>query len=402
MRVNIDESLCTKCGYCDTYVNCTSRDSCVACKACIDACPQNARYIIEDDFDERTLTCYVNGEKVEVTKAQSVLQVLKSQGFKETTFSTNEKETIHAPCKTGGCFSCAVNINNKITPSCITPVSEGMKIETNTTANEPIRIVSGFQGHYVGGVGTPKELVFQRIRGYIEVACFASGCIYRCPTCQNWHTTYLSRAKPKTPLETAKKLTSARHLYNVNRMAISGGESTLNREWLVEYVKHLKNLNPDSHARIHIDTNAAILTPDYIDDLVEAGMTDIGPDLKGVNLETFKKITHVEDDNLAKQYLQTSWAAVKYILENYSERVFIGVGIPYNKIFMSEEELQQIGDVLVKWNPEIQVTVLDYRPAFRAQKIKRPTIQEMNNVKEILTETGLQKVICQTSMGHIR
>gem|GEM_PF-5972862 len=37
----------------------------------------------------------------------------------------------------------------------------------------PRRIVSGFMGHTVGGVGTPWHLegVY-----YIEVACFASGC----------------------------------------------------------------------------------------------------------------------------------------------------------------------------------------------------------------------------------
>ncbi|NHJ31771.1 MAG: radical SAM protein, partial [Asgard group archaeon] len=332
LRINVDESLCTKCGYCDNFVNCTSSDSCIACKACIDACPRNARYFIEDDLDEKTITCYVNGEKVEVKERQAVLQALRSLGYKETTFTTSDEKTIHAPCKTGGCYSCAVIINNEMKQSCITPIAEGMKIETNITDYEPLRIITGFQGHSVGGVGTPKELVFQRIRGYIEVACFASGCIYRCPTCQNWPTTYLSRAKPKTPFETAKKLTSARRLYNVNRMAISGGESTLNRIWLVEYVKQLKEMNQDSHARIHIDTNAAILTTDYIDELIAVGMTDIGPDLKGMKLETFSKITQVENKKLAKQYLDTSWTAVKYILDNYSDSVFIGVGIPYNKI----------------------------------------------------------------------
>jgi len=44
-----------------------------------------------------------------------------------------------------------------------------------------------------------------------------------------------------------------------------------------------------------VDTNATILTRDYIDELVEAGVTDIGPDLKGCYPETFMRITGIED-----------------------------------------------------------------------------------------------------------
>ena len=78
------------------------------------------------------------------------------------------------------------------------------------------------------------------------------------------------------PTEAAERLTIARKKFGVDRMAISGGESTLNRTWLIEFVRALKNLNPDSDARIHVDTNGSILTKDYIDELIGAGMTDIG------------------------------------------------------------------------------------------------------------------------------
>jgi pyruvate formate lyase activating enzyme len=114
-------------------------------------------------------------------------------------------------------------------------------------------------------------------------------------------------------------------------MAISGGESTLNKKWLIQYVKELKRFNPDRNARIHVDTNASILTRDYIDELVEAGVTDIGPDLKGYNPQTFMRITAVEDTELAEKYLHTAWDAVRYLISAYKDRVFTGIGIPYNE-----------------------------------------------------------------------
>ena len=330
---------------------------------------------------------------------QTVLHVLKLLGFPITSYPT--KESIFAPCRTGGCYSCAVLINGELKPSCITPVRENMAIITQVEDVTPKRIVSGFQGHHVGGVGTPKNLV-SRLQSYLEVACFASGCLYRCPTCQNWQITYLSKAQPLSPEEAVLKLTAERKRYQVDRMAISGGESTLNRKWLLQFVKQLKELNPDKDARIHVDTNAAILTTDYIDELIASGMTDIGPDLKGIHLETFMKITNQENKELAKKYLKTSWNAVKYILEEYPDRIFMGVGIPFNQAYMSLDEIFEIGSALVKWDPEVQVTVLDYRPEFRAQNLIRPTIKEMSEVKNVLEGSGLKKVICQTSKGYIQ
>lgn len=379
---------------------CSGEETCIACGACVDACPYSARKFIEDDRKSVNVNCIINGQQVEVSKYQSVLQVLESLGFKITSYP--DKNSIFVPCRTGGCYSCAVQINGELKPSCITPIHDGMVVKTQVDEQTPKRIVSGFQGHHVGGVGTPKDLDSRSPLGYLEVACFASGCLYRCPTCQNWQVTYMSHIQPLSPDEAAYRLTVERKLYQVDRMAISGGESTLNRKWLVQFVENLKNLNPDNKVRIHIDTNAAILTTEYIDELVEKGMTDIGPDLKGIQLETFMNITNQKSLSLAKKYLKTSWDAVKYILDEYYDGIFMGVGIPFNKTFMSLEEIFEIGSKLAKWDPKLQVTVLDYRPEFRAQTIERPIYEEMLQVKTTLENSGLKRVICQTSGGYIR
>ena len=399
MKVIIDKNRCSNCNYCKVAISCPGEEECTICGSCLAACPSSARKLVKGKKKSSVVTCTINGQQMQIPIHQTVLHVLKLLGFPITSYPT--KESIFAPCRTGGCYSCAVLINGELKPSCITPVSENMAIITQVKDETPKRIVSGFQGHHVGGVGTPKDLV-SRPLSYLEVACFASGCLYRCPTCQNWQITYLSNVQPLSPEETVQKLTAERKRYQVDRMAISGGESTLNRKWLLQFVKQLKELNPDKDARIHVDTNAAILTTDYIDELIASGMTDIGPDLKGIHLETFMKITNQENKELAKKYLKTSWNAVKYILEEYPDRIFMGVGIPFNQACMSLDEIFEIGSALVKWDPEVQVTVLDYRPEFRAQNLIRPTIKEMSEVKNALEGSGLKKVICQTSKGYIQ
>ncbi|MFX1285519.1 MAG: radical SAM protein [Promethearchaeota archaeon] len=400
MKVVIDKNLCKNCKFCEVGIACPGQDECTACGSCVDACPYSARKLVEDKKEESFVSCTINDQQMQVPNHQTVLQVLESLGFQIASYPT--KDAIFAPCRTGGCYSCSVLVNGELKPSCITPVNENMVINTQVEDRTPKRIVSGFQGHHVGGVGTPKDLIPRSPLDYLEVACFASGCLYRCPTCQNWQITYLSNLHPLSPKEAACELTAKRKQYQVDRLAISGGESTLNRKWLIQFVQQLKKLNSDKSARIHIDTNAAILTPDYIDELIEAGMTDIGPDLKGIQLDTFMKITNQKFKGLAKKYLETSWNAVKYIIDKYCGMVFMGVGIPFNRTFMSLEEVFEIGSKLASWDPSTQVTVLDYRPEFRAHTIDRPSYKDMLQVKNTLEESGLKKVICQTSGGYIQ
>ena len=400
------ENLCTYCGFCETQILCPGVDKCTGCGACVDACPNQAKILQETYETRKTVKIKVNGETFEVPERITVLKALEILGFNVSRLPVfNSDRTIYAPYRTGGCWACAVLIDGRIKPSCITPVKDGMTIQTGREEVEkhpPLRVVSGFQSHPVGGVGTPYWLKPKGLKfKYIEVACFAHGCILRCPTCQNWEITYSSKETPLTPNQTAEKITRLRRRYGVDRIAISGGESTLNQRWLIQYLQNLKKLNPDKDLRLHVDTNAVILTKDYIDKLVEAGMTDIGPDIKALKLETFKKITGIYDNELAERLLETEWNAVKYLIDKYLGRIFVGVGIPYNQKLISLEEIRKIGEKLANWEPNIQVCVLDYRPEFRRQDLERPSYQEMVKVKKILEETGLKCVICQTVYGHI-
>lgn len=403
LKARLLRDKCIECNFCRSYIACPGENSCTGCGSCIEACPREAKILVEVEVPDDYVTIKVNGEKYQVPSGITVLKALELIGFRVSRLPG--EGDVYAPCRTGGCWACAVIVNGELRPSCMTPIQDGMEIITDIdeiTKKPPLRIVSSFQGHPVGGVGTPYWLKPKgMLYSYIEVACFTHGCILRCPSCQNWEITYSSVGEPLTPFQAAHLLTEARRLYGVDRMAISGGESTLNRRWLVDFIRSLKALNRDEKARFHVDTNAVILTPDYIDELVEAGMTDIGPDIKGLRLETFMKITGIKERELASRMLENEWSTVKYIVNKYWDKVFIGVGIPYNSAFMSLDELYEIGLKLASIEPTIQVCVLDYRPEFRAQYLKRPSFNEMMKVKKILEEAGLKTVICQTVRGHI-
>jgi pyruvate formate lyase activating enzyme len=209
--------------------------------------------------------------------------------------------------------------------------------------------------------------------------------------------TYDSSSHPVSPERAAELVTKARKTYKVNRMAISGGEPTLNKRWLLGYFSALKKLNPEN-ARLHLDSNGTLLDKNYIDELVSCGVTDIGVEPKGVRAETFMLITGIKDKNLAEKYLRTAWDAIRYIS---GMEIFLGVGLPYNPYLITMEEVYEFGEKLSSIDSSIQLCVLDYFPAFKRTDLRRPSPQQMLRVKKTLEDAGLRTVIVQTSIGHI-
>ncbi|MEM2606910.1 MAG: hypothetical protein QW101_07650, partial [Ignisphaera sp.] len=157
----------------------------------------------------------------------------------------------------------------------------------------------------------------------------------------------------------------------------------------------------DPKVRRHLDSNGTVLVPDYIDELVEAGCNNIGIEPKCARVETYMKITGLDDRDLAKKYFETVWRAIEYIYERYSDKVYLGVGLVYNKDLVSLDEVAEAGRKIASIDKKIQVTVLDYFPTFRRRDIRRPSVTEMLNVKKILEEQALETVIVQTNVGHI-
>ncbi len=393
----IDEDLCSGCGFCQAVIHCPNPERCIGCGVCVEGCPTQARSLILDEGSREQITIQVDNQFVNVTERTTVLRALEERGY---TFGLTPGEAdLTAPCRTGGCWGCSVLVDECITRACVHPIKDGLHINTQVPVDKPpLRIIHGPQPHAVGGKATPWYL--KGIERYIEVAIWTAGCNLRCPQCQNASTTYDGRSSPVTPEQAAQRVTEARKRYHVDRMAISGGEPTLNRPWLLAYINCLHELNPDPSARLHLDSNGTLLTPDYIDELVVAGITDIGLEPKSLQPETFMRISGISNQDLAIRYLSTAWDAIRHITNHYSEQVFLGVGLPYNRSLITPPEVLEFGKRLASIDHAIQLCVLDYFPSFRRQQLRRPNMKEMLNIQRLLESTGLTNVVIQTSIGH--
>ncbi len=392
-RVEIDYDKCRGCNFC--LDKCYSPDFCTGCLACYYACPNQARYIVRRLEKRKLVTIYVEDAAYKVPEGITVLEALRRVGL---SLNPPGKHNPSVACRTGGCWACAVLIDGKVERACITPVRDGMKISLDVRGVEPRRIVHGPSPHTVGGKATPwYEVDYVR---YVEVAIWVAGCNLRCPQCQNYAITYENRERPLTPEEAARLVLAMWDAYRTPGVAISGGEPTLNRSWLVKYFQILSSKLPEK-VRRHLDSNGTLLTPDYIDELIEAGCNNIGVEPKCVQPETYMKITGISDRDLALKYLNTAWRAIEYICERYLDKVYLGVGLVYNPKLISLDEVAEAGRKIASINPDIQVVVLDYFPAFRRRDLTRPSVREMLKVKKILEDQGLRCVIVQTKIGHV-
>lgn len=148
-QVQKEETRCLNCGACRELVACPGEEDCLGCGACVSACPNRALSLVPRK-GQGEITLEIDGLPFSMPQGITVLEALSLAGYRISHFP--ERGTIFAPCRTGGCFSCAVEIEGELHPACLTAIGEGMKVKTCFQA-DPLRLVQGFMGHTVGGSG---------------------------------------------------------------------------------------------------------------------------------------------------------------------------------------------------------------------------------------------------------
>ena len=385
---------CSRCGFCEQYIDCSSKiDGCIGCGACVVACPQAARFLkaipvnkpVVESQNRELIDFVVDGEPQRILGPVSVSTALGQLGIgieaAGSEAGDSESKRPKASCRTGGCWNCAVLIDGVLTRSCVTALRSGMQIATDQK---------------VVGQATPKRVVtLMRPAPHRHPSIFTHGCNYRCDLCHNWDLTFSSTATALTPTQTVAQL--GLQPEKDRWIGISGGEPTLYSQWLVETVRQLRQAAPES--RIQLDTNASVLTLDYIDELITAGVTDFSPDFKAFKIETFMKISGVRNRKHAQQYMQTAWRAIVHLNVNYVERVFTAVSIPYHPRIHSRGELEEMATALAALSPGIPVTLTELQPAFRNRGWPLLNRQIMEEASRFLAGAGLKRVIIQGGAG---
>lgn len=373
------DSGCIDCKFCTYFISCpTNGEYCLGCGICVKGCPTGSRKLVPCQIEKPAIKVTVDGVNYSVPSRVTVLKVLELLGKAEP------KHT-ESFCHNGSCFNCAVLINGKPARSCCTEILENMEIITDQDEIEnhpPSRLISN--------INSPMHKD--------ALSIFTHGCNLACDFCHNWDITFSNVGKALTPEEVIFYIEPELKSKNVSRVGISGGEPTLNRRWLIEFIEGLYSKR--KNLRVQLDTNATILTPDYIDELYEAGLTDISPDIKALEIDTFMKVTGIDNNELAGSYLRQNWQAIEYIADKYADKLYCVIGIPYHSEFMSLDELHAIGKKIYEMNSNLDINFIPYQPAFRARGAQDFTsADDIMELKSILTKAGLKKVWCQVGQS---
>ncbi len=357
---------CLGCGFCTYYVRCPGgAGNCIGCGACLKGCPAGGRELVTVPGPEPVAPIRVDGRTLSVPAGSSLARALAL---------ADAAGACGTGCATGGCWSCAVIADGELVRPCCTGVRAGMEVVTDREAVEslpPRRLVSFFPGHL-----------------HASMSVFTHGCNYACGFCHNWEITFSSVGRALTPAEAAVATRRMTGRGGNRRTGISGGEPTLNRRWLVEYVRRLREDSPE--VRIQVDTNGSLLTPDYIGELWEAGMTDVSVDLKGLEPETFGRITGLRDPGAAAGFHARSWAAVEHILSDYAGRLHVAAAIPYHPAIMPGDEVVAIGRRLGEMRRGLDVNLIVYQPAFRMRHVPEADGADVAQIAAALGETGVR------------
>lgn len=209
-----------------------------------------------------------------------------------------------------------------------------------------------------------------------------SGCNFKCKGCFS-----IARDTVGEPM-TAEQLTSlvkksSSEYYGATPLeeaVITGGEPTLNKRYLVDLVSQLKEFV----GWIVLDTNGCFLDAAYLDELIEAGLSEVMFDLK------------VWDEKLHEWYTGHSNKRILENIRNAYGKIKLVVNTVYIPGIADDPEIEQIAKFLAEIDDkgEIDYRINRFRAELSHDKISRnPYPEEIERAYLIVAKYMKNSVI---------
>jgi len=186
-----------------------------------------------------------------------------------------------------------------------------------------------------------------------------SGCNFRCRGCFSFAREPIGEPMRVEELINLVKKSSATYYGEtpLEEAVITGGEPTLDRDYLVDLVSQLKGFIGD----VVLDTNGYLLDDSYLGELLEAGLTEVMFDLKAW------------DEKLHEWYTGYSNKRILANIRNAYGKVKLVVNTVYIPGIVDEREIEQIARFLAEIDRrgEIDYRINRFNTSLSRERISR-------------------------------
>ena len=209
-----------------------------------------------------------------------------------------------------------------------------------------------------------------------------SGCNFKCRGCFS-----IAREPVGEPMTVEQLITLAKTATNeyygdgqLEEAVITGGESTLNRHYLVDLVAHLKEFVK----WVVLDTNGYFLDATYLDELIAAGLAEVVFDLKAW------------DEKRHEWYTGYSNKRILANIRNAYGKVKLVVNTVYIPGIVDDPEIEQIAQFLaeIDTNGDIDYRINRFRAELSPEQMSRnPYPEEIERAYSIVAKYMKNAVI---------
>ncbi|MBC8521421.1 MAG: radical SAM protein [Methanomicrobia archaeon] len=200
-----------------------------------------------------------------------------------------------------------------------------------------------------------------------------TGCNFHCKGC--FRPARDEGGTPLTAEETLERMERACLNYYgkvPSEAMITGGEPTLDRDYLLSLVKGLKE---KGFEKIVLMTNGYELgvDEDYVNELEEAGLTEAHVDLKAFSEDVHRWYTGKSNEPVLRAIEKLNVSGIELLIQTI-----------YMPGIVDDAEIEKIAMFFASLNKNIKYRINPFVPIFAYEKVtKRPTLEEMERAYEI-------------------